>query len=119
MIFSTCGTFDINVDGLLSVTAKENESGKEQSVTIQGSSNLSENEIEKITIINRMSKISFSIVCCPQNLLLSNWTMYRDSTSLFEDILHINSFICILNDFILQCPSTLFHFNWVANKFVD
>ncbi len=39
-------TFDINVDGLLSVTAKENESGKEQSVTIQGSSNLSENEIE-------------------------------------------------------------------------
>jgi chaperone protein DnaK len=39
-------TFDINVDGLLSVTAKENESGKEQSVTIQGSSNLSENEID-------------------------------------------------------------------------
>jgi chaperone protein DnaK len=39
-------TFDINVDGLLSVTAKENESGKEQTVTIQGSSNLSENEIE-------------------------------------------------------------------------
>ena len=41
-------TFDINVDGLLSVTAKENESGKEQSVTIQGSSNLSENEIENM-----------------------------------------------------------------------
>jgi molecular chaperone DnaK len=39
-------TFDINVDGLLSVTAKENESGKEQSVTIQGSSNLSENDID-------------------------------------------------------------------------
>merc|ERR1712157_506024 len=41
-------TFDINVDGLLSVTAKENESGKEQSVTIQGSSNLSETEIENM-----------------------------------------------------------------------
>jgi len=41
-------TFDINVDGLLSVTAKENESGKEQTVTIQGSSNLSENEIENM-----------------------------------------------------------------------
>lgn len=41
-------TFDINVDGLLSVTAKENESGKEQSVTIQGSSNLSENEIDSM-----------------------------------------------------------------------
>lgn len=39
-------TFDINVDGLLSVTAKENESGKEQTVTIQGSSNLSQNDIE-------------------------------------------------------------------------
>jgi molecular chaperone DnaK len=39
-------TFDINVDGLLSVTAKENESGKEQTVTIQGSSNLSEDDIE-------------------------------------------------------------------------
>jgi len=39
-------TFDINVDGLLSVTAKENESGKQQSVTIQGSSNLSETDID-------------------------------------------------------------------------
>ena len=39
-------TFDINVDGLLSVTAKENESGQEQSVTIKGSSNLDENEID-------------------------------------------------------------------------
>jgi molecular chaperone DnaK len=41
-------TFDINVDGLLSVTAKENESGKEQSVTIKGSSNLDENEIDNM-----------------------------------------------------------------------
>jgi molecular chaperone DnaK len=39
-------TFDINVDGLLAVTAKENESGKEQTVTIQGSSNLSESDID-------------------------------------------------------------------------
>uniref|UniRef100_A0AB74TGB7 Chaperone protein DnaK n=1 Tax=Discostella guiyangensis TaxID=3145224 RepID=A0AB74TGB7_9STRA len=41
-------TFDINVDGLLSVTAKDNESGKEQTVTIQGSSNLSEGEIDSM-----------------------------------------------------------------------
>jgi len=41
-------TFDINVDGLLSVTAKENESGQEQSVTIKGSSNLDENEIDSM-----------------------------------------------------------------------
>mgnify|MGYP006237946151 FL=1 len=39
-------TFDIDVDGLLSVKAKEVETGVEQSVTIQGASNLEENEIE-------------------------------------------------------------------------
>ena len=41
-------TFDIDVDGILSVTAKEKETGLEQSVTIQGTSNLSENEVEKM-----------------------------------------------------------------------
>ena len=39
-------TFDIDVDGILSVKAKEKETGVEQSVTIQGASNLNENEIE-------------------------------------------------------------------------
>jgi len=39
-------TFDIDVDGLLSVKAKEVETGIEQSVTIQGASNLEENVIE-------------------------------------------------------------------------
>ena len=39
-------TFDIDVDGLLSVKAKEVETGVEQSVTIQGASNLEESEIE-------------------------------------------------------------------------
>jgi len=41
-------TFDIDVDGLLSVKAKEVETGIEQSVTIQGASNLEENEIDKM-----------------------------------------------------------------------
>jgi len=41
-------TFDIDVDGLLSVKAKEVETGIEQSVTIQGASNLEDNEIEKM-----------------------------------------------------------------------
>ena len=41
-------TFDIDVDGLLSVKAKEVETGIEQSVTIQGASNLEENEIENM-----------------------------------------------------------------------
>ena len=41
-------TFDIDVDGLLSVKAKELETGTEQSVTIQGASTLDEKEIERM-----------------------------------------------------------------------
>lgn len=41
-------TFDIDVDGILSVKAKEKETGIEQSVTIQGASNLNESEVEKM-----------------------------------------------------------------------
>jgi molecular chaperone DnaK len=41
-------TFDIDVDGLLSVKAKEKETGVEQSVTIQGASNLNENEVDEM-----------------------------------------------------------------------
>nr|YP_010516983.1 Hsp70-type chaperone [Haslea provincialis]UXN44765.1 Hsp70-type chaperone [Haslea provincialis] len=39
-------TFDIDVDGILSVKAKEKETGVEQSVTIQGASNLNDSEVE-------------------------------------------------------------------------
>jgi len=39
-------TFDIDVDGILSVKAREKETGVEQSVTIQGASNLNESEVE-------------------------------------------------------------------------
>ena len=39
-------TFDIDVDGILSVKAREKETGVEQSVTIQGASNLSETEVD-------------------------------------------------------------------------
>jgi len=41
-------TFDIDVDGLLSVSAKEKETGVEQSITIQGASNLDESEVQKM-----------------------------------------------------------------------
>ena len=41
-------TFDIDVDGILSVTAKEKETGVEQSVTIQGASTLSDNEVSQM-----------------------------------------------------------------------
>jgi molecular chaperone DnaK len=39
-------TFDIDVDGILAVKAREKETGVEQSVTIQGASNLNETEVE-------------------------------------------------------------------------
>merc|ERR1712232_580281 len=41
-------TFDIDVDGKLSVQAREKGTGAEQSVTIQGASTLNENEVEKM-----------------------------------------------------------------------
>jgi len=41
-------TFDINVDGILSVKASEQQTGLEQSVTIQGASTLDEKEVEKM-----------------------------------------------------------------------
>jgi molecular chaperone DnaK len=41
-------TFDIDVDGILSVKAREKETGVEQSVTIQGASNLNETEVEEM-----------------------------------------------------------------------
>jgi len=40
--------FDIDVDGLLSVKAKETDTGIEQSVTIQNASNLDKNEIDRM-----------------------------------------------------------------------
>ena len=41
-------TFDIDVDGILSVKAREKETGVEQSVTIQGASTLNETEVEEM-----------------------------------------------------------------------
>jgi molecular chaperone DnaK len=41
-------TFDIDANGILHVSAKEKTTGKEQKVTIQGATNLSEEEIERM-----------------------------------------------------------------------
>ena len=41
-------TFDINANGILNVSAKDLGTGKEQKITIQNSSNLSDSEIEKM-----------------------------------------------------------------------
>ena len=42
-------TFDIDASGLLNVKAKDNASGKEQSIKITGSTGLSKEEVEKMT----------------------------------------------------------------------
>lgn len=41
-------TFDIDSNGILNVTAKDKNTGKEQKITIQNSTNLSEEEVEKM-----------------------------------------------------------------------
>ncbi|BDX06033.1 molecular chaperone DnaK [Planctobacterium marinum] len=41
-------TFDIDADGILHVSAKDKDTGKEQKITIQASSGLSDDEVEKM-----------------------------------------------------------------------
>ena len=41
-------TFDIDADGILHVSAKDKDTGKEQKITIKASSGLSEDEIEQM-----------------------------------------------------------------------
>jgi molecular chaperone DnaK len=41
-------TFDIDANGIINVTAKDNATGKEQKVTITASTNLSQNEIDRM-----------------------------------------------------------------------
>src|SRR6202023_3383098 len=41
-------TFNIDANGILNVTAKDKGTGKEQSITIQGSGNLDKAEVEKM-----------------------------------------------------------------------
>jgi molecular chaperone DnaK len=63
-------TFDIDVDGLLSVKAKEVETGIEQSVTIQGASNLEETEID--TMLADAEKYASADQAKRQNIDLKN-----------------------------------------------
>jgi molecular chaperone DnaK len=41
-------TFDVDANGILSVTAKDKETGKEQKITIEGSTSLDETEVDRM-----------------------------------------------------------------------
>ena len=41
-------TFDIDANGILNVTAKDKDTGKDQKITISGSSSMDENEVERL-----------------------------------------------------------------------
>lgn len=49
-------TFSIDANGIVSVKAQDKKSGKEQSITVQGSGNLSEEEINKMVREAEMNK---------------------------------------------------------------
>jgi len=46
-------TFDINADGIVSVSAKDLETGQEQAITVTATSGLSEEEIERMAVENQ------------------------------------------------------------------
>ncbi|WP_411825447.1 molecular chaperone DnaK [Luteolibacter sp. AS25] len=72
-------TFDIDANGILHVSAKDKQSGKEQKISIQGSSGLSDEEIEKakndaeahaeedrkrverVDVVNKAENLAFSV----------------------------------------------------------
>merc|ERR1712003_117439 len=63
-------TFDIDVDGILSLTAKEKETGVEQFVTIQGASTLSESEVQ--TMLEEAEKNAAADKIKRENIDLKN-----------------------------------------------
>merc|ERR1712087_451679 len=63
-------TFDIDVDGILSVTAKETETGVQQNVTIQGASTLSESEVQ--TMLEEAKKNAAADKIKRENIDLKN-----------------------------------------------
>jgi len=63
-------TFDIDVDGILSVTAKEKETGVKQNITIQGASTLSESEIQ--TMLEEAEKNAVDDKLKRENIDLKN-----------------------------------------------
>ena len=54
-------TFDIDVNGVVKVSAKDLGTGREQNITITGSTNLSENEIQRLELHNQAEVLAYKV----------------------------------------------------------
>jgi len=50
-------TFDIDANGILNVTAKDNATGKDQKITITSSSGLSKEEVEQMAKMPKLTRL--------------------------------------------------------------
>ena len=79
-------TFDINADGILSVTAKDRSTNKQQSITITGASTLPKEEIDKM--IKSAEKNAAADKKISERINLKNQTSalcYKTRTQLDEE----------------------------------
>ena len=74
-------TFDIDVNGIVQVSAKDRATGKQQSITIQDSSNLSPEEIERA----RLDSIQYAVF---EKQRTANLELLHEAETLQNDIKH-------------------------------
>ncbi|STP53027.1 chaperone protein DnaK (Heat shock protein 70) (Heat shock 70 kDaprotein) (HSP70) [Escherichia coli] len=93
-------TFDIDADGILHVSAKDKNSGKEQKITIKASSGLNEDEIQKmvrdaeanaeltVSLKSWFRLATRAIICCtaPVSRLKKQATNCRLTTKLLSSL---------------------------------
>ena len=94
-------TFQLDVNGLLSVSAREEKSGQEQSIKIEGASTLARDEVTKMiqdaeanaaidtskkSIVNITYEVD-NLFAKSDNLLMNSQSFGSDSISYFEELL--------------------------------
>lgn len=86
-------SFDVDSNGILHVKAKEKNTGKEQSITIQGSSGLSKEEVEKMTKeaeqhaeADKSRKQLIELKNNSESLVYTAEKTLKDTTNLPEDL---------------------------------
>jgi len=94
-------TFNLNVDGLLSVSAREEKSGMEQSVNVEGASVLTSDEISKIIKDSEISQNEKNIL----------------TTFIYEMDNLLNNLLFIYDNIYLIKIIKLIKFNYRINKF--